>query len=67
MLLFNGWKTQDMSSAAILSSITLIHFPAAISHTLAVASRDTERITSLDRENTKSEIERNFICIKPSW
>ena len=54
MLLLRGWKAHDISSAAILSSITLIHFPAAMSQTLAVASNETDKMTSLDNEKTKS-------------
>lgn len=55
MLLLRGWNAHDISSAAILSSITLIHFPAAMSQTLAVASNETDKMTSLDNEKTKSE------------
>ena len=55
MLLLSGWNAHDISSAAILSSMTLIHLPAAMSQTLAVASNETDKMTSLDNEKTKSE------------
>lgn len=57
MLLFKGWKTQQRSSAPKLSVMTRMHVPAATSQSLAVPSRETDKMTSLDKDHTKSEQE----------